>query len=73
MATRGPAHPMRAMALAVLGLVVGVAVLVAIGFEPGAVVPLVVLSLPFVWILGRKPVLRRLAVRNAMRRPRETV
>src|SRR5260221_7259834 len=30
------------------------------------------LSLPFLFVLVRKPVLRRLAVRNASRRPRET-
>jgi len=30
------------------------------------------LSLPFVFVLVRKPVLRRLALRNAVRRPRET-
>lgn len=32
----------------------------------------VVLSLPFLFVLVRKPVLRRLALRNAVRRPRET-
>jgi putative ABC transport system permease protein len=32
-----------------------------------------VLSLPFLYVLVRKPVLRRLALRNATRRPRETV
>ena len=32
----------------------------------------VLLSLPFVFLLVRKPVLRRLAVRYARRRPRET-
>ncbi len=31
------------------------------------------LSLPFLFVLARRPVLRRLAVRNAVRRPRETV
>ena len=31
-----------------------------------------VLSLPFLFVLARKPVLRRLALRNAARRPRET-
>jgi putative ABC transport system permease protein len=31
-----------------------------------------VLSLPFLFVLLRKPVLRRLALRNAVRRPRET-
>lgn len=30
------------------------------------------LSLPFIFVLARKPVLRRLALRNAVRRPRET-
>src|SRR6266550_4659580 len=35
--------------------------------------PLVVFfSLPFFYMLGRKPILRRLAIRNAIRRPRET-
>ncbi|MDQ3679892.1 MAG: ABC transporter permease [Actinomycetota bacterium] len=32
-----------------------------------------ILSLPFAYVLARKPVLRRLAVRNARRRPRETM
>lgn len=32
-----------------------------------------VLSLPFLYVIARKPVLRRLAVRNAQRRPRETM
>ena len=31
-----------------------------------------ILSLPFLFVLVRKPVLRRLALRNAVRRPRET-
>jgi putative ABC transport system permease protein len=31
-----------------------------------------ILSLPFLFILARKPILRRLALRNAVRRPRET-
>src|SRR5712691_2307736 len=31
------------------------------------------LSLPFLFVLARKPVLRRLALRNAVRRPRETM
>ena len=43
-------------------------VLVA-GFLP---VPVVVLSIPFLVVAVRKPVLRRLAIRNASRRPRET-
>lgn len=33
----------------------------------------VVLSAPFLWILATKPVMRRLAVRNAVRRPRESL
>jgi putative ABC transport system permease protein len=38
----------------------------------GAFVAIVALaSLPFLWIVARRPVLRRLAVRNAVRRPRE--
>lgn len=32
-----------------------------------------VLSLPFLVVLARKPVIRRLALRNAVRRPRETM
>src|SRR4051812_15828814 len=36
-----------------------------------ALIATVVLSLPFVYILIRRPILRRLAVRNAVRRPRE--
>src|SRR5207344_3206542 len=32
-----------------------------------------VLSLPFLFVLARKPILRRLALRNAVRRPRETL
>jgi len=43
--------------------------LVASGFIPPAVV---VLSIPFLLLAWRRPVLRRLAVRNAARRPRET-
>lgn len=31
------------------------------------------LSLPFLWIMATKPVMRRLAVRNAVRRPRESM
>src|SRR5690349_4011669 len=30
------------------------------------------LSLPFLYVIARKPILRRLALRNATRRPRET-
>ena len=36
-----------------------------------ALIVTVVLSLPFLYVLVRRPVLRRLAVRNAVRRPRE--
>ena len=32
-----------------------------------------VCSLPFLYVLVRRPVLRRLALRNVVRRPRETV
>ncbi len=31
------------------------------------------LSLPFLYVFARRPVLRRLALRNAVRRPRETL
>ncbi|HVF33374.1 MAG TPA: FtsX-like permease family protein [Acidimicrobiales bacterium] len=41
----------------------------ATGLVPPAVL---VLSIPFLVVAARKPVLRRLAVRNATRRPRET-
>jgi len=44
--------------------------LLVIGLIPPAAV---VLSLPFLYLLIRKPVLRRLAVRNATRRPKETL
>lgn len=54
---------------AVLGLL-GVVALAAVGLLPVAVL---VLSLPFLVVLVRKPVYRRLAVRNAVRRPRETL
>jgi putative ABC transport system permease protein len=43
--------------------------LLAVGFLPP---PVVVLSIPFLVVAARKPVLRRLALRNASRRPRET-
>ncbi|HMC51858.1 MAG TPA: hypothetical protein VKI64_03780, partial [Acidimicrobiales bacterium] len=35
-------------------------------------VAVVVVSLPFLYMLARKRILRRLAIRNAVRRPRET-
>lgn len=43
--------------------------LVAAGVLP---VPVLVLSLPFLFLVAAKPVLRRLALRNAVRRPKET-
>src|SRR6476469_6391262 len=36
-------------------------------------IPVLVISLPFLFLLARRPVLRRLAIRNASRRPRETL
>lgn len=53
---------------ALTALILG-AGLVAAGLVP---VPVVVLSLPFAVLCARRPVLRRLALRNASRRPRET-
>src|SRR3954467_10150946 len=41
--------------------------------QSSTVIVVVLLSLPFVVVMLRKPVLRRLAVRNAMRRPREAL
>ncbi|HVF76168.1 MAG TPA: FtsX-like permease family protein [Acidimicrobiales bacterium] len=61
------------MTVRVLRAVVAVLVvvgLVAVGALPVAVL---VLSLPFLVVLARRPVLRRLAVRNAVRRPREAM
>ena len=49
---------------------------VHVGLASAGVSPLVLVlldSLPFVFLLVRRPVLRRLAVRNAVRRPRETI
>src|SRR5438477_8206373 len=43
--------------------------------RPRADAPMILvalLSLPFLFVLARKPILRRLALRNATRRPRET-
>ncbi|MEX2658279.1 MAG: hypothetical protein WD232_01180, partial [Acidimicrobiales bacterium] len=57
----------RAVAGAV-GLLLAVG-LVTVGFLP---LPVVALSVPFLVVAARKPVLRRLAARNATRRPRET-
>ncbi len=44
----------------------------AVGMS-SALAPILVLSLPFLYILARRPVLRRLALRNARRRPREAM
>ena len=58
--------------LRILGWAAGLLFLVGVlvvGFLPPAVV---VLSIPFLVVAVRKPVLRRLAIRNASRRPRET-
>lgn len=38
-----------------------------------ALTPILFLSIPFLYVLARKPVLRRLAIRNARRRPREAM
>ncbi|MDP9075461.1 MAG: ABC transporter permease, partial [Actinomycetota bacterium] len=45
-------------------------ILLAVGLIPPFAV---VLSLPFLYLLARKPVLRRLAIRNSTRRPKETL
>lgn len=54
------------------GIIAGLVALILIttGLIP---IPAVVLSLPFLYLLARKPILRRLAFRNSARRPRETV
>ena len=51
------------------GMLAAAALLGALQILPPVVV---VLSLPFLVILAWKPILRRLAIRNAVRRPRET-
>jgi putative ABC transport system permease protein len=63
--------------LLVVGVVVAGLVLLNthIALVSAGVSPLVLVlvdSLPFLYVLARKPVLRRLAVRNSLRRPRET-
>lgn len=64
---RASARAVRALQWAsALLLVTG---LLVVGFLPP---PVVVLSVPFLVVAARKPVLRRLAIRNATRRPRET-
>ncbi len=49
-------------------VIVGIAAIAAGFVGPAAIV----LSLPFFYMLVRKPILRRLALRNSARRPRET-
>ncbi len=44
-----------------------------VGGVERAMILVAVVSLPFLFVLARKPVLRRLALRNAVRRPRETL
>ncbi len=62
--------------LVTAAVVVGVVVLVLhIGLASAGVSPLALVALdsvPFLYVLVRSPVLRRLAVRNSLRRPRET-
>ena len=55
-------------------LVPAIVVVLALGLIAGGLVPFPVafLSIPFLVVLARQPILRRLAVRNALRRPRET-
>ena len=55
-----------------MAVLIVVATLVLIGVR---LIPIgaVVISLPFIYMLARKPVIRRLAVRNLARRPREAV
>jgi putative ABC transport system permease protein len=51
-------------------IVIATLVLIAVRLIP---VGAVIISLPFIYLLARKPVIRRLAVRNLARRPREAV
>ena len=69
---RAEPHPSPARAERLAGILAGLVavILIATGLIP---IPAVVLSLPFVYLLARKPILRRLAFRNSARRPRETV
>lgn len=55
--------------LGLVAAVIAVIGLVAAGVVP---VPVLIASLPFLVIIGTRPVLRRLALRNAARRPKET-
>ncbi len=71
-ASGGPPRPTRewlGWILALVGLTAGLAA-VSAGFVG---IPALVLSLPFLYMLARKPILRRLALRNSARRPRETM
>ena len=51
-----------------------IGLLLIVGLVAARLLPagVLVLSLPFLYVLGTKPVLRRLALRNASRRPKET-
>ena len=59
-------------AVRVLGGIVGALLVVGVLASGLLPVPVLVLSIPFLVVAARKPVLRRLAIRNASRRPRET-
>ena len=56
----------------VLGALVGLILAVGLAKVGVLPVPVIVLSIPFVLVAFRNPVLRRLALRNVSRRPRET-
>ncbi len=67
------------MRASVVGVAAGLggalAIALHVAIAAAGVNPLVLVaadSLPFAYLLARRPVLRRLAVRNAVRRPRET-
>jgi len=74
--TRPPSR-LRTVLLVTAAVLAGLALLMlhltlaSAGVSPLALVALD--SLPFLYVLARKPVLRRLAVRNSLRRPRETI
>jgi putative ABC transport system permease protein len=68
----------RRTTLLVVGAVLAtfVVLMLHMGLAGAGVSPLVLVlldSVPFVFLLATRPVLRRLAVRNAVRRPRETI
>ena len=73
--TRSPST-LRTVLLVVAAVVAGLVLLnLHIALASAGVSPLVLVlldSLPFLFVLLTKPVLRRLAVRNSLRRPRET-